>query len=105
MGLTSGLAPESRTAVGRGGVGHIEAIEGRLTPGMRPMWMAPAAIAAPVDPAEMNPAAAPVFSCFAATDTVALGFSQIARPVSSCMPMNEGAWTLGKDAPNLYISG
>src|SRR5690554_4902047 len=101
IGFTSGLAPESTTTLGLGGVGQIEAIDGLFTPEIRPMWMMPAAIAAPVDPAERNPAASPDFTIRAAIDTDALGFSLIARAGSSRMPMTSGAWTMGREAPSL----
>ncbi len=91
------LAPASSSTM-PGPMGKIEAIAGRLTPRIRPMPMAAAAIAAPVDPADTMPTASPEATNRAAVVTEAPFFSRIAVAGSSCIPITSGACTIGNVA-------
>ena len=89
----------SRTTVGWP-TGKMAASAGRDTPGRRPTRMAPAATAAPVDPAETMPAASPSATRRAAVLIDECRLSRMAEATSSPMPISSGACTMGRSAPH-----
>jgi hypothetical protein len=102
--LTSGLAPESSTTVYPDGLGITEAMVGRSTPGTRPRTIAAAAMAAPVDPADTKPAAAPERTSRAHSTIDEFGFSRIAFAGSSPMATTSGASMMGDRLPGHRVA-